>query len=464
MSRKAIELTRGKDLSPEFLAKMSDDEISNLLKESYAHKTPASDSKDIDLDDLTNSLEESIRQQRKYIQDSLNDIVTEGGSSQAAAVRPPKTMAEELAGRSGQGVIVNKTPDEINKMTDEERKKKDAEERAKILKEALDSLHKLTGLKSVKDQVLELQATIAAEQVRKKLGMLDKNDPESDDISVHLALLGAPGTGKTTVARIYAKILRGIGLLNKGQLVETDRSGLVAEYQGQTAPKTNKVIDSALDGVLFIDEAYNLNTGDQDTFGQEAIATLMKRMEDDRDRLVVIIAGYTDVTEHFLDSNPGLRSRFVEKIEFPNYMNDELVEIAVRKAKSKGVEISDANRKILTESFTKLRDTAAFANGRTARVLVDNAMKAQSLRFMDEMKKRPDMTEDEQKKFLGSLDDTDLLEAESKTIDMSTSKQSAESKMIDDKVRIAELFKHAGEDVSKKLHSDSNAVKELSAE
>lgn len=454
-----------KDLSPEFLSKLSQDEINKLLKEAYAHKHDRDEETTMD---LVNRMNDATRLQSDYLAKSLEAITTIGGSNQAEAVKPPTSMAEELSGGSNKGIVINKTPDqvhdEIDTRTAEEQAKADAEERAKILEEASDSLAKLTGLKEVKDQVKELQATISANQIRKSLGMLDESDPEADDIAVHLALLGAPGTGKTTVARIYAKLLHGIGLLKKGHLVETDRSGLVAEYQGQTSPKTNKVIDAALDGVLFIDEAYNLNTGEQDTFGQEAIATLMKRMEDDRERLVVIIAGYTDVTEHFLDSNPGLRSRFVEKIEFPNYSNNELVIIAEKKAKAKGVILTDANKTILLDAFNTLRTTEAFANGRTARVLIDNAIKAQSLRFTTLLQSNPAMSDDEKKAVLSSFDESDLKSSASKTIDMSTSKQSEKSKMLDNRLELARAFSKAGDEVTRKLHSDVDTVSALQSD
>ena len=274
----------------------------------------------------------------------------------------------------------------------------------------------------MKDQVKEIKAAIVAQQARKKFKLLDDKDAESDDIAAHLVLLGRPGTGKTTVARIYARILKGMGILKKGDLIETDRSGLVAGYVGQTAKLTNKVVDSALDSVLFIDEVYNLNNGDNDTFGQEAIATLMKRMEDDRDRLVVIVAGYTDETERFLDSNPGLRSRFVEKLEFEDYTDKELVEISEKKAKSKGIVFTEENRKDFSKAFSRLRKTDAFANGRTARSLLDNAERKQSLRFEKLLTKNPDMGEDDQRKILTGLTHEDIKEATEATVNISTSK------------------------------------------
>lgn len=181
-------------------------------------------------------------------------------------------------------------------------------------------LEGLIGLYSVKKEIESLRNLIKIQAMRVQQGLPNTN------MSYHMVFTGNPGTGKTTVARIVAGIYKEIGILKKGHLVETDRSGLVAEYVGQTAPKTNAKIDEALDGVLFIDEAYTLVGGEND-FGSEAIATLLKRMEDNRDRLVVILAGYTNEIKEFINSNPGLQSRFNRYIQFDDYSADELLEI-----------------------------------------------------------------------------------------------------------------------------------------
>lgn len=202
-------------------------------------------------------------------------------------------------------------------------------------------------------------------------------------ISRHCVFAGNPGTGKTTVARILAGIYRELGIVSKGHLVETDRSGLIGEYVGQTAVKTNKVIDSALDGVLFVDEAYSLVQGGRNDYGAEAIATLLKRMEDDRDRLVVILAGYTEEMKAFVDSNPGLRSRFSRYIFFPDYSPEELSKIFLAMAaKSQYVCNDDVVASIngIMESAVSAEDKN-FGNARYVRNLFESAIERQAVRL-----------------------------------------------------------------------------------
>lgn len=206
----------------------------------------------------------------------------------------------------------------------------------------MDRLDALIGLAPVKEEILRLRNYAAIVRLRREEGL-----PVSG-LTLHSVFEGNPGTGKTTVARIMASILKENGILESGHLVETDRSGLVGEYVGQTAAKTNRVIDKALNGVLFVDEAYMLSEGGTNDYGQEAIATLLKRMEDDRERLVVILAGYSSNMEGFLDSNPGLRSRFTRKIIFPDYSPAELVEIFHHFCSANGYVLApDAERHLL---------------------------------------------------------------------------------------------------------------------
>ena len=188
-------------------------------------------------------------------------------------------------------------------------------------KDNMKELNEMIGLSRVKEEVASLRNFVLVQEQRKRLGL------KSNNVSYHCVFLGNPGTGKTTVARIVAGIYKDLGILKKGHLVEVQRSDLVAEYVGQTAPKTNAKIDEALDGVLFIDEAYTLAEGGQGDFGQEAINTLLKRMEDDRNRLIVILAGYSNEIQHFIDSNPGLQSRFNRYIHFDDYSYEELLRI-----------------------------------------------------------------------------------------------------------------------------------------
>ena len=237
-------------------------------------------------------------------------------------------------------------------------------------------LKSLIGLDRVKEDVDSLRNLIKIQALRKQQGL------PNTKVSYHCVFTGNPGTGKTTVARIVAGIYKELGLLKKGHLVEVDRSKLVAEYVGQTAPKTNKVIDEALDGVLFIDEAYSLLGGEND-FGSEAIATLLKRMEDDRDRLVVILAGYTNEIKEFIESNPGLQSRFNRYIQFDDYSAEELTEIFKRSLRKSHYKIKrDAFEKLQTviEKAVATKDKH-FGNARYVRNLFEKVVQNQANRL-----------------------------------------------------------------------------------
>ena len=245
------------------------------------------------------------------------------------------------------------------------------------LKEALRELDSLVGLAPVKNEVRKLANFIEIQKKREKSGL------KNASVSYHCVFTGNPGTGKTTVARILADIYRSLGILKKGHLVETDRSGLVGEYVGQTAVKTNKIIDSALDGVLFVDEAYSLVQGGEKDFGGEAISTLLKRMEDDRGRLIVILAGYTNEMKKFIDSNPGLQSRFNRYIEFPDYSADELAQIFLRSVeKNQYVCNQDVRNSISTiMELAVAKKDRNFGNARYVRNLFENAIQRQAVRL-----------------------------------------------------------------------------------
>ncbi len=229
--------------------------------------------------------------------------------------------------------------------------------------EAEKQLNALVGLTSVKQEVITFRNFLKIQNERRKKGL------SVPPTSYHLVFSGNPGTGKTTIARIMAQILKSLGVISGGHLVEASRSDLVAGYMGQTAIKTNKVIDSALNGVLFIDEAYTLSRSSENDFGQEAIDTLLKRMEDDRDRLVMIIAGYTDEIKNFVGSNPGLASRFNRYINFPDYSESELEEIFKLLVDKYDYVLNDSARVALQQTIAKAvaeKDAEAFEAGTVA--------------------------------------------------------------------------------------------------
>ena len=241
----------------------------------------------------------------------------------------------------------------------------------------MEQLTQLTGLELVKNDVATLVNFIKIQKVRASKGM------KAPSLSYHCVFIGNPGTGKTTVARILACIYKELGILEKGHLVETDRSGLVAEYVGQTAVKTNKIIDSAIGGVLFIDEAYSLVTNSSNDYGKEAIATLLKRMEDDRERLVVILAGYTQEMKEFIDSNPGLQSRFNRYIEFKDYSEEELLQIYLGNLKKYEYVITDGAIEKIKRVINKaiINKDHNFGNARWVRNIFEKTLEIQANRL-----------------------------------------------------------------------------------
>jgi type VII secretion ATPase EccA len=240
-------------------------------------------------------------------------------------------------------------------------------------------LDELIGLGSVKQEVRSLANFVKLQKQREAQGL------KTAKVSYHLVFYGSPGTGKTTVARIVGRIYKDLGVLKKGHTVETDRAGLCGEYVGKTGPKTDTVISKALDGVLFIDEAYSLvpEGGAGNDYGQEAISTILKRMEDYRDRLVVIVAGYKDEMQRFIDSNPGLQSRFNRYIDFPDYSGTELVDIFKMYMKKNQYTLAPDAEEYLKEQFEYVvaHKDRNFGNARFARNVFEKSIQQQANRL-----------------------------------------------------------------------------------
>ena len=253
--------------------------------------------------------------------------------------------------------------------------------------ECLAKLNGMVGLAGVKKEISNLAAFLNLQIRRGETNTFQGK---------HYVFSGNPGTGKTTVARIMADVFRTLGILSRGQLVEADRAKLVAGFAGQTAIKTNQLIDSAIGGVLFIDEAYTLKSNDQDSFGAEAIDTLLKRLEDDRGKFICIVAGYTDNMHDFIDSNPGLKSRFTQTIHFDDYTPDELTQIFINLAKAKNFTIDEDTQATIHRQFEQLylRRDKNFGNAREARRIFDQAVEKQSQRLMN-MVNMPDFKEED---------------------------------------------------------------------
>ncbi|MBR5705776.1 MAG: AAA family ATPase, partial [Deltaproteobacteria bacterium] len=261
----------------------------------------------------------------------------------------------------------------------EEKKEKQAEQKeepAETMEDLKKELHGYIGLDRIKEEVDSLINWIGICKARQEHGL------PTPDLSLHMVFSGNPGTGKTMVARLMSRIYKALGVLTKGHLVEVDRSGLVAGYVGQTAIKTAEVIQKALGGVLFIDEAYALtNRGSMD-YGMEAVDTLLKAMEDHRDNLVVIVAGYTELMKEFVESNPGLESRFNRFMHFPDYTVEEMTGIFKMRCEKSGYQLEESAMDTLTEILTKeSRDVESFGNARGVRNLFEKAVAAQADRL-----------------------------------------------------------------------------------
>lgn len=247
------------------------------------------------------------------------------------------------------------------------------------LETVLDQLNNLVGMQNVKDDINTLINFLKIQKLRQEQGLANTS------VTLHSVFCGPPGTGKTTVARLIGKIYKDLGILSKGHLIETDRSGLVAGYVGQTAIRVDELVESALDGVLFIDEAYALKPeGSRNDFGQEAIDTLLKRMEDYRNRLVVIVAGYSEEMSRFIDANPGLKSRFNKYFYFDDYKPNELLTIFEKLSQQNYFKLTEKSKEVLINKFTDLyasRDKN-FGNGRLVRNVFDKTLERQANRLV----------------------------------------------------------------------------------
>jgi len=335
-----------------------------------------------------------------------------------------------------------------------------------VLNKALNKLNSLIGIENIKKE--------ANEMVKIARFFSESGEDFKDKFQSHIVFYGNPGTGKTTVARILSEIYSALGILSKGHLVETDRQGLVSSYVGQTAKQTTDIINKAIGGMLFIDEAYALvkKDGGKSDFGQEAIDTLLKRMEDDRGKFLVIAAGYTDEMNSFLESNPGLKSRFNKFIYFEDYSPDELVQITNKEVKSKNYVLSEDTLNLIKKYFNEQyrnRDKS-FGNARLARNLVENAIKNQLLRMVETVGKTDlaldtkeitladiaGLLKPEQRKIVKVEGDTELLEkylTELKELTGLDSVKKSVEKLINS-LKVAQLRQQRGFNIlEKNLHA-----------
>ena len=278
----------------------------------------------------------------------------------AAPKTPDKTPGKAPEKKSGGPEQPSETPEPLPK---------------EDMKDLLAELDGYIGLQTVKEEVHNLINMASVYQLRRQ------HDLPTTDMSLHLVFTGNPGTGKTMMARMMARIYRSLDILSRGQLVEVDRSGLVAGYVGQTAIKTQKVIEKAMGGVLFIDEAYALNGRSENDFGQEAIDTILKAMEDHRDDLVVIVAGYTDLMDRFIHSNPGLESRFNRFLLFDDYTTDELVDIFRMQCKKGCYQLTEEARPLIRDYIAEESADDSFGNARGVRNLFEHVLVAQNNRL-----------------------------------------------------------------------------------
>ena len=313
---------------------------------------------------------------RRNLSSVYNDFFPEGRinipslEKEAKDEKPPRPSDQILAGGSGNGTAVSTGN---GKTSSDAKAEKVPEEN---LDDLLAELNGYIGLDTVKEEIDTLVHWIQMQQLREQHGL------PTSDLSLHMVFSGNPGTGKTTIARFLARIFHALGILSKGQLVEVDRGDLVAGYVGQTAIKTKDAINKAMGGVLFIDEAYALTNRGENDYGAEAVDTLLKAMEDHRDDLIVIVAGYIEPMEQFLHSNPGLESRFNRFIDFPDYTLDELMGIFDMRMDKAGYTMGDEAHAALREIIDiERQDVQGFGNARGVRNLFETIIARQADRL-----------------------------------------------------------------------------------
>jgi len=277
------------------------------------------------------------------------------------------------------GNELNKLNKEFNKESNRDLKQNQSTEN--MIECYLNEMEGLVGLKDIKKIIKEYIAFIKVQKLRERYRL------KATPVVMHMIFKGNPGTGKTTMARIIGKIFQEIGFLKNGDIIEADRADLVGEYIGHTAQKTKKIIQKALGGVLFIDEAYSLARGGEKDFGKEAIDTMVKAMEDNKDNLIIILAGYRKEMDFFLQTNPGLRSRFAIQIDFPDYSIDQLVEIAELMYKEREYILDKSSKHYIYNVLTKVRNNEDInGNARSVRNLIERSIRQQAKRIINNPK------------------------------------------------------------------------------
>ena len=370
---------------------LNQDEKNTLFDDRYLFRKVSTDS-------YENGYYEKLLEEYSQIKEKVGEVMegSEGAAVDFSSLRYSEEQRIEEQRIEEQRINEQREEEENETFLEydsevEEETEETAEEKLQEykLENLMEELNSLVGLEEVKQQIYTLINLIKVRKMREQFQM-----PQLD-MTYHMVFTGSPGTGKTTVARLVAEIYKELGILSKGTLVETDRSGLVAGYVGQTAMKVREVVEKALGGVLFIDEAYSLaNTNTANDFGGEAIDTLVKLMEDHRDDLVVIVAGYTEEMDRFLHFNTGLLSRFNTFVEFPDYTTGELLEILEYVSFQSGFILEEDGKKLVSDYLEQMGNTEKkqFGNGRGIRNLFEKMVMQQANRLMQQ-EKMPDKEE-----------------------------------------------------------------------